>query len=104
MSETIEKYGENSITYTELAFLMGGFGKQKIFENGHKENPLNKTYTEIFKRIGEERVEFVEAFEIWAEDQTDKNRNNVLNEIADIYNFWIFMSGKIAGYTNLERR
>lgn len=104
MSEEIREYNSKSITYTNLAIFLNGFCKQKIFENVHKGNPLDKTYIEIDDRIMEEYDEFDAAFTEWQENPTDKNRNNVLREIADIGNFWMFMAGKIAGYEILERR
>ncbi len=104
MSEEIPEYNSKSITYTELVDFIGGFCKQKIFENGHKPNPLSKTHTEIDDRIDEEYDEFWEAFIKWSNDPNDRNRNSVLMEIADIVNFWIFWAGKIAGYTTLMRK
>ncbi len=104
MSEEQMIYNSKSITYTELADFIGGFCKQKIFENGHKTNPMSKTYQEIDDRIEEEYDEFHEAFVKWLEHPTEENRNSVLMEIADIVNFWIFWSGKIEGYTTLMRK
>lgn len=104
MSEKIKEYGKKSITYTELAEFVGGFCRQKIFENGHKDNPLTNDFSYFDKRIQDEYKEFVDSFYVWRNNPTEENRKKVLMEIADIGNFWMFLAGKIAGYSELERR
>ena len=103
MSEEINTYNEKSITYTELFEFIKGFAEQKIYENGHKDDPLKRDDCNLLYRLDEERQERIEAYENWIEDPTEENAVKFFNEVGDEFNILLFICGQMAGYTKLER-
>jgi len=104
MSEEIQEYNGKTITYTGLAEYVDSYALQKIFENGHKDDPLKRDYLNLMIRLGQERSELSIAILRFMSDETEDNAVEAIKEIGDCVNILRFIAGKLAGYTALERR
>lgn len=91
------------VTYTELSRYLEGFCLQKIIENSHKDNLLDRSIIDLDVRALEERHERLEALREWIISPTEDNAVKVLREIADEIIFIQAIGAIVAGYKNLKR-
>lgn len=91
------------VTYTELSRYLEGFCLQKIIENSHKDNLLDRSIIDLDVRALEERHERLEALQEWIASPTEDNAVKVLREIADEIIFIQAIGAIVAGYKNLKR-
>ena len=103
MTEELEEYVTKTITAKDMLIITGGASHQKIIENNHKESLLALEPDYLFERLGQELQEFKDAFDLWEENPTDKNKKEVLREWADCNNFGSAIVMKTDGYTELIR-
>ena len=103
MSEEIKEYSK-TITFTKLAkYVLSTFCFPKIMRDSEKPDPLKVNIDKLKKRTDEERNERLKAYRIWERNKTDKNANEVLEEIADEINFLLFQAGVIADFKSMTR-
>jgi len=75
----------------------------KMERDKHKDNPLERSFQNLFERQFEEHVEKLKAYREWTECKSSGNTKKVLDEIADEINFLLFQSAKLLEIQVLKR-
>ena len=91
------------INYIGLTELAQKICKRKLDINKHKPNPLEYTFDRLKSRTGEEYAEFNAAYWKWHMYPTKTNKQELVDEIADCIDFFVFLAAKIDGYEKLIR-
>ena len=103
--ETITDYEINSkpTTATKMLEDSSSFALQKIFENGHKDDILQRDFNNLNKRLDDEVAEFKKALRIFMGNRTVRNAMSLCYEGGDCIVFISAIMAKALGFTSMMR-
>jgi hypothetical protein len=92
-----------TIKAKDMFITTAGYGHQKIMENSHKDDLLQRDYDNLKMRIDKEVDEFKKALVIYRTNRTERNAEELRREGGDIIAFVSAIMAKSAGYESLIR-